>query len=316
MALKNKFPNLIFLGGDGFAAAIFERLIKDNIRPKAIFTYPPKERGRGRKPVANPVRKVADKYEIECLEFDNYKTDEVVDAIKSLNAKLGVVISFKILPEKVFNAPEHGMINLHPSLLPDLRGAAPLNWAIAKGYLKSGITVFFLDKKIDSGNILLQKEVEIGCNETYGDLWYKVQKPSAEILKKAINLIYSGDYKLQNQNSEKSSYAPRIKQSHLEIDWSKTASQLHNQIRAFAPKPGAFTFFKNKRVKLFESEVQNNEISSKNTGEIVDYDDEAVIVTTGKGFLKILMLQPENKRKMSGHDFWLGYVKEKGQSFG
>ena len=302
---------IIFLGATPFATAIFKGLIDNEITPIAILTYPPKESGRGRIKRQNPLAILAQDNNIPYYEIEDYNSEEAHSIITNLKAELGIVIAFKILPARIFNAPTKGMINLHPSMLPALRGAAPLNWAIARGYKQSGLSVFFLNKQIDAGKIVIQKKFNILPEENTRKLTIRIVEPSIKTLIQAVKMIETNSYKAIIQAKINISFAPKIKKLHLKINWQMSANQISNQIRAFSPKPGCFTKYNGKIIKILKS-IPANPISDmpKVLGNIYVVNN-ILYVKTGANFLNILELQPENKKAMNAISFINGYFKPK-----
>jgi methionyl-tRNA formyltransferase len=217
-------------------------------------------------------------------------------------------VAFRILPEAVFTIPPKGTINLHASLLPKYRGAAPINWAIMKGETKSGLTTFYIKKKVDTGNIIMQKEVVIGPEESFGEVRDRMAQLGAEVLLETVDLIERGETGAARQDDSLATPAPKITPEHCRIDWSREAVDLKNQIRGLAPSPGAFALFRGKILKVFKAQVVVDAESPGDSGMVVRPEEkESLWVRTGNGILSLLEVQPEGKKRMSIREFIRGY---------
>ena len=227
-----------------------------------------------------------------------------------------MVVAFTILPEEIFSLPPLGTINLHPSLLPQYRGAAPIQWALINGDEETGVTTFLIEKKVDAGKIILQRKVRISTDETYGELSDRLSKIGAEALVESLNLIQQKDFTPQGQNDNLSSKAPKIKKEDGRINWSKPALKIKNLVRGLSPEPGAFSTYKDKIVKIFKTEILDEKSHSDGFGEIILASDKGgLVVKTGQGSLKLLSLQLEGKKIISGEEFVRGYKVKTGEKF-
>ena len=298
----------IFLLGSGrFASEVFRYLIEKGLPIAGVFTYPPKESGRKHTLKEDSVAEMALELGIELFRFDSYTKDsDAQNKLTELKPDLGIVLSFRILPEEIYSIPKNGMINLHPSLLPALRGAAPLNWAIAKGYTKSGFTTFLLDKKVDAGNIILQSNWNIEADENVFDLTKKLVIPAAEHLFKTIPLILDKSFVPKAQDESKKSNAPKIKRKHLRIDWRRSAKEIHNQTRGFYPV--AYAVYNGKDIAIVDSEISDD---SGDIGEILGIEGNGIKIACSEGAIIAKILKPQGKGKMEGKAFYNGYIKDK-----
>lgn len=305
------------MGTPEFAIPSLKAILKSKHQLLAVVTQPDKPKGRGRKLTPSPVKEFSVENNLNVLMPENLKSDDFVLGLKNLNSDLLVVVAFRILPEKVFTIPPLGTINLHASLLPKYRGAAPINWAIINNEKKTGLTTFFIRKKVDTGNIILQKEMEICPEETYAELSQRLSIIGSELLLETIDLIEKGEIKPLPQNDTKASSAPKITPELCKIDWSKPATEIKNLIRALSPTPGAYTFYKGKVLKLFKAQVVDETLYSEGFGEIITADTKKGIeIKTSKGSLRILELQPQSKRPMKGEEFLRGYRIKVGDKLG
>jgi len=305
---------LVFMGTPEFAVPSFEKLLNSRHQVDAVVTAPDKPAGRGLKLRESPVKQAAQKADIPVLQPENLKSVDFINQLGEINAELFVVVAFRILPEKVFTMPPQGTFNLHASLLPKYRGAAPINWALVNGESKTGVTTFFIEKNIDTGNILIQRELPISDDMTAGELHDQLMVLGAEVVLETVNAIAHNQITPKQQTGNVTK-APKIHTSNCKIDWTCSAEELHNQIRGLSPLPGAFTFFKGKRLKILRSQKANTS-SNQPEGAVVQADKNGVIaVQTGEGILNILEVKPEGKRQMSAREFLRGYQLHPGDQF-
>ena len=311
---------IVFMGTPEFAVASLDALVKAGFNVVGVITAPDKPAGRGMKMNESAVKKYALEHNLNILQPEKLKNPEFLEQLKSLHADLQVVVAFRMLPEVVWNMPRMGTINLHGSLLPQYRGAAPINWAVINGEKETGVTTFKLQHEIDTGNILLQESFSIGENETAGEVHDRMKEIGAKLLVKTVSGLADGTLKETPQTSviDKQAtvtdsrllkHAPKIFTEDCKIDFTKSVEEVHNLIRGLSPFPGAFTYLKDKMLKIFRSE---KEISIDQT----DPAGHGQYETDGKSFLKfackegyilIKELQMEGKRKMTVEEFLRGY---------
>lgn len=314
----DKSFKIIFYGADDFAVPGLLELTK-RYSVVAAVTYDDRPSRRGNKKLATPVKLAALKLGVNLIEIPREKlsSDKLASEIRGLKPDLGVVISFAILPSHLINIPSLGTINVHPSLLPRYRGAAPINWAIINGEKKTGITVLLVSEKVDAGKIVLQKELDIYENETAGELRERIKKIYPQILIEGIEKLNEPNFKPTEQKEELASRAPKISEYYRRVDWSRDALKVNDLIRGLSPNPAAFALFRDKKIKLLRSKVLSKENINSKPGEIIGIfkEEPGLIVSTGHGTILITELQPENKNVMNGLDFWNGYRIKKGESF-
>lgn len=299
---------LIFMGTPDFAIPSLKRLIQSRHEIAGVVTAFDKPKGRGRKLSESPVKRFALEHNLKVLTPENLKDEGFVKILKELSSDLMVVVAFRILPEVVFSLPPLGTINLHASLLPKYRGAAPINWAIMNGETKTGLTTFYIRKKVDTGDIILQRKIEIHPEENFGELHDRMAQLGADVLLETVDLIDRGEVRALKQDDAHATPAPKITPEHCRIDWSREATEIKNQIRGLAPSPGAFTFFRGKVLKIFKTEVIGEIPFTDDFGKVVESDKkESLWVRTGKGILSLLEVQPEGKKRMSIEEFLRGY---------
>ncbi|MDA3838348.1 MAG: methionyl-tRNA formyltransferase [Candidatus Delongbacteria bacterium] len=315
--MENK--SIIFMGTPDFAVSSLLEIQKAGIEIKAVVTQPDKQRGRGKKVSFTPVKKAAIELGIPVLQPIKMRNKDFIEQLKELNADLFVVVAFRILPKKVLEIPPLGSINLHASLLPNYRGAAPINHALFNGDKKTGLTVFFLNSdKVDSGNVVEQIEVEIDDDDNFGSLYDKLKIEGSSFLPTVINNIFNNNIKTSQQDISTAVNldAPKIFPEHFKIDWNHSAESIHNQVRGLAPKPGAFCSFNDKRLKIIETSIDNIECNNS-SGEIIEIDrkNNSISVSTGKGILKLHRVQPEGKAVIDASSFINGYSIKVGMIF-
>jgi methionyl-tRNA formyltransferase len=304
--------SIIFMGTPEFAVSILDKLYKNNIDIKAVVTAPDKPAGRGRKINESAVKKFAVDHNLKILQPTNLKDEAFLDELKNLNADLFVVVAFRMLPEQVWGMPAMGTINLHASLLPDYRGAAPINRAIMNGDKKTGVTTFFIEKEIDTGKIIEQEAIDIGPNENVGSLYERLMKLGAEVTLRTVNKIKEGDVEGINQDSVINTPlrpAPKIFKEDCKVNFHLTAKQVHDHIRGLSPYPGAWAQLKDKEsgsiktFKLFESRI--TDIPSEGNKEALTTEKQ-IFIPFSDYYLEILQIQAEGKRRMNALDFLLG----------
>lgn len=308
---------IIFMGTPEFSLPSLKAILQSKHQLLAVITQPDKPRGRGRKLAPSPVKEFCLENHLRVLTPENLKSDDFVSELKNLNSDLMVVVAFRILPEKVFAIPSLGTINLHASLLPRYRGAAPINWAIINDERKTGVSTFFIRKKVDTGDIILQKEVEIHPEETYGELSQRLSLIGSKLLLETLDLIEKGGVKPLTQNDTEATSAPKITPELCQIDWSRPAIEIKNLIRGLSPTPGAYTTQKGKVLKLFKAQVVDETPYSEGFGEVMSADrNKGIEIKTSKGSLRILELQPQSKKRMTGEEFLRGYRVKAGDKLG
>lgn len=303
---------IIFMGTPDFAVASLKALIEAGEEVVAVVTGPDKPAGRGQKLHESAVKKFAVSQNIPVLQPVKLRDPEFLAELKSFNADLQVVVAFRMLPELVWNMPEKGTINVHASLLPNYRGAAPINHAIINGEKKSGVTTFLLQHEIDTGNILFSTEVEILDNDNAGDLHDKLMLAGAELLIRTVNAIKKNDIHPIPQDSidtESLKHAPKIFKEDCLINWENDSEKIYNLIRGLSPYPTAFTHIDGKVLKIYESEIIIEKHDLKPGTYISDGKNELKFATKD-GFLKLLEIQIEGKKRMSVSDFLRGYRLE------
>jgi methionyl-tRNA formyltransferase len=295
---------IVFMGSPDFAIPSLEKLMASGHEVTAVVSNPDKRRGRGGGTSPTPVKAKALEAGLPVISVDNLKSDAFAEELKALEADLFVVVAFRILPRKVLEIPSKGSVNLHASLLPKYRGAAPIHWAIMNGEEKTGCTVFFLDEKVDTGSIIKQQETPIGPNETTGDLYERLKTMGSELLLESINEIEDGSYSLTPQDDSKATPAPKLFTEDCRIDFDNPAREIHNKIRGLSPFPTAWAELDDLKFNMYRSRIGNT--SRLKPGEIGLHEGEMTVGTQDSD-LKLDEVQIQGKRRMSGKDFMNGY---------
>jgi methionyl-tRNA formyltransferase len=296
---------IVFLGTPDFSIPSLKSIYDSFHELLAVVTVPDKEQGRGRKVSFSPVKEFAIKNNIPVYQPEKLKgNEEFIKEMRALNPDLFVVVAFRILPKEIFEIPKSGSFNLHASLLPKYRGAAPIQWALINGETETGLTTFKLAEKVDTGNIYLQTRLPIYPEDNFGSLHDRMSELGAEIVMKTIKIIEDGDYQLISQDDSLASPAPKITKEICKIDWNKPAYDIHNLVRGLSPYPAAFFIHDNKVIKVYKTEIVNE--INLNPSEFYQTKKE-LIVGCGKDALKILEIQQEGKKRMSTEEFLRGF---------
>lgn len=307
-----KSLRIIFMGTPDFAVASLEALVKAKTNIVAVVTAADKPAGRGMKMQESPVKKFAVRHQIKVLQPEKLKNPEFISELKTLNADLQIVVAFRMLPEAVWNMPPLGTINLHGSLLPQYRGAAPINWAVINGEKETGVTTFKLKHEIDTGDILLQQSFPIGENETAGEVHDKMKEIGAELIVETVKRIADSSITVQPQNLQSSidnfqlKPAPKIFTKTCMIDWHKKADEIHNLIRGLSPYPAAFTELGDKTIKIFRSEKEMI-LPTTRIGHWESDKKTYLKFACVDGYVLLKDVQLEGKKRMMIEEFLRGY---------
>jgi methionyl-tRNA formyltransferase len=297
--------NIIFMGTPDFSIPSLKILLESKHKIIAVVTQPDRERGRGKKVSFTPVKQFSAENNIPVYQPEKFKgNEEFINQMKSLRPDLFVVVAFRILPKEVFEIPKYGSFNLHGSYLPKYRGAAPIQWALINGETETGLTTFKLAEKVDTGNIYLQQKLEILPEDNFGTLHDRMSELGAKLVLETVNLIESGNYELKKQDDSLASPAPKITKEICEIDWNKSAIEIHNLVRGLSPHPAAFFIHNEKVIKIYRTEVV--ERTDLKPFQIEQTKTE-LIIGCGKDALKILELQQEGRKRMSVEEFLRGF---------
>jgi len=309
---KTEGLRIVFMGTPEFAVASLDALAKAGCNIVGVITAPDKPGGRGMQLQQSAVKKYAVENSLIVLQPEKLKNAEFLEELRSLNADLQIVVAFRMLPEVVWNMPAMGSVNLHGSLLPQYRGAAPINWAVINGEKETGVTTFKLKHEIDTGDILLQESFAIEEHDNAGDVLDKMKEIGAKLLVKTVKGLAEGTLKetpqskIENQQTEILHHAPKIFTETCEINWNNPVDEVYNLIRGLAPYPAAFTFLNGKKLKIYKAEKINKLIAVP-SGEFETDEKIFLQFACTNGYISILELQLEGKKRMAVTDFLRGY---------
>lgn len=294
------------MGTPEFAIPSLAMLIASDNNIEGIVTQPDRPKGRGKKLQPPPIKTLAQQHGLPVIQPVGVKEDNFIQWLKGQNPDLVVVVAFgQILPPKVLRIPHHGCINLHASLLPAYRGAAPINWVLINGEGKTGATTILMNEWMDTGDILLQREINIERKDDALTLNHRLSTLGAKLLLETISQLKKGTLISTPQNHSQASYAPVLKKENGYIEWKRDAQAIYNQIRGTVPWPGAFTHLDNKLLKIFNSAVIEDE-TQELPGQISQVNPEGIKVATGKGYLLLTEIQLQDRRRMKAADFVRG----------
>ena len=313
---------IVFMGTPDFAVPALDILVQHNYNVVGIITAPDKPAGRGQQLHQSALKKYAVENGLRILQPEKLKNPDFIAELKSLDANLFIVVAFRMLPEIVWQMPEFGTFNLHASLLPQYRGAAPINWAVINGEKETGVTTFFLQHEIDTGNIILQEKIKIEDEDNAGTVHDKLMNAGSALVLKTVQAIEEDNVIESPQlivDRPQLKHAPKIYKETCEIDWNKSTQEIHNLIRGLSPYPAAFTYLNGKTLKIFASQkshwpIDNSQLSKSSTIDhqpsTIDYKTDNKTYLSFKcsdGWLDILELQLEGKKRMKVDEFLRGY---------
>jgi methionyl-tRNA formyltransferase len=306
--------NTVFFGTPEFAIPSLKALLASRHVVRAVVTAPDKPAGRGRIVRSSEVKKYAEEQGLPVLQPEQLEEPLFLRHLKSYNADMFLVVAYRILPEEVFSLPKAGTVNLHASLLPKYRGAAPIQWALINGEKETGVTTFFIERKVDTGEILLQQKVRISPDVNAGQLHDELSVIGADLLIQTVDGVSSGTLSSRPQSGEVTR-APKITKDMCRIYWHKSAAEIHNLVRGLTPVPGPFAFFQQKTIKILQTELIDRNRKGL-VGEIAEIEKNGpILVQTGKGVLAVVSVQPEGKRQMSASEYIRGYKVSRGARF-
>ncbi len=305
----NKNLRIVFIGTPEIAVTSLKKLVENDYNVVGVITVADKPSGRGRKLRESEVKQYAKSQNLPILQPTNLKNEEFLAELKSFNADLFIVLAFRMLPKVVWDMPKYGTFNLHASLLPEYRGSAPINWVIINGEKQTGVTTFFIDDKIDSGEILLQQKIEINESETFGDLYDKMQHIGADLVLKTVDLIAEGKAVPKKQTIEPTKLAPKLFTEHCYIDWNKDIDDIYNLIRGLNPIPTAkTTIFDGEHtldIQLFKVSKSYDEHNFNNGTVIVGKKELKIAVK--RGYILLEDIKASGKKRMDIVSFLNGY---------
>jgi len=306
---------IVFFGTPSFALPTLRTLFEGPDEVIAVVTQPDREKGRGRKVLFSPVKELALQHGLKPFQPEKAKEEVFQEALKILQPDLIVVIAYgQILPKSILKIPKYGAVNVHASLLPKYRGAAPIAWAILKGEKVTGVTTMVMDEGMDTGDILLQAEIPIGDEETCESLHDRLASFGAQLLRETLEKMKSGNIRPLPQDHSNATYAPPLKKEDGHIVWKKEAKEIDHQVRGFNPWPGAFTQWGDQLLKIYKGEIKEGTPTGK-TGAVVWVGSDFIEVETGKDSYRIKEVQLEGRKRMTIRDFLSGHPVSVGTVF-
>jgi methionyl-tRNA formyltransferase len=296
---------IVFMGTPIFAVPSLISLNGSGHKIPAVVTQPDRPSGRGLHPKPSPVKCAAQAMSLPVIQPDDLKAPSFRKTLSVLKADLFIVVGFRILPPEIFTLPEKGTINLHASLLPKYRGAAPIQWAIIKGETTTGLTTFFIQEKVDTGDMILQRKISIGKSENYGELSSRMAMLGADLILETVAGVAENTLSARVQEGTPTK-APKIRSEHCRIQWENHAGHIINQVRGLSPLPGAFTRFRGKTLKIFKAEYEAGYDSSVEPGMVIAVQKNGFVVATSQGSVLIVDVQLEGKKRMEAGQFLRG----------
>jgi methionyl-tRNA formyltransferase len=309
---------LIFLGTPAFAVPTLERMIEDGHEVPAVITQPDRPKGRSQELAASPVKQAAQRRGLAVYQPERIRRPEALELLSGFHADGMVVVGYgQIIPQAVIDLTPHGIVNVHASLLPKYRGAAPVQWAIARGETRTGVTTMQIDAGLDTGDILLQAETAIGPEETSVELAERLSRIGADLLSETMAGLARGDIERRKQDSSGATLAPILKKEDGLIDWKKSAAEIHNAVRGFLPWPGAYTHFRGQRLHVWQARVapETARQAAARPGQTM-CAAHSLFAACGAGALELLEVQLEGKKKIAAADFLNGRRLADNEVFG
>lgn len=300
--------NIVFMGTPDFAVPSLEILLAHGYNISSVVTAPDKPRGRGRQVSVTPVKEAALKHSLPVMQPDALRDERFIDALNDLHPDLFVIVAFRILPKEVYSIPTKGAFNLHASLLPKYRGAAPINWAIINGEKETGVTSFFLQDKVDTGNIILSARTAIRDDMNAGELHDLLSEIGAEIVLQTVRLIELGKAQPRPQVDTLATPAPKIFKETCRINWNQPSKKIYDFIRGLSPYPAAWTEHNGKTIKIFSGRMNSETRDPRRDAGSVTMEGKHLFVQTSDGWLDIIELQQEGRKRMTAEEFLRGYT--------
>lgn len=299
--------NIVFMGTPEFAVPCLD-ILNQHYNVTAVYTQPDRPKGRGQKLAMSPVKEYALKHNLPVYQPEKIKTPECVAKLRELKPDLIIVVAFgQILSKEILDIPPLGCVNVHGSLLPRWRGAAPIHWSIISGDKQTGITTMYMDVGLDTGDMILKATTEITPDMTTAQLHDKLMVQGADLLLQTVQLIEENKAPREKQNDNLSCYAKMLNNDNCRIDWTKSAQDIHNLVRGLNSLPVAYTTLNNKKFKIWQTRVTTG---TGNPGQIIKLTKQSIIVATGEGALELLEIQPPNKAKMPASSYINGHKQE------
>jgi len=296
------------MGTPDFAVPSLNTLLENNYEVVAVITAPDKPAGRGNKIQQSAVKEFANSKKLNILQPENLKNETFIDTLRGLKADLQIVVAFRMLPEIIWNMPPKGTVNLHASLLPQYRGAAPINWAIINGERETGLTTFFIEHQIDTGKLIFQEKQEIEDVDDFGSLYSKLMSKGADLVLQTVKAIEIGDFpQIPQQDKADLKSAPKLSREVGEINWGKPAQEIHNLVRGLCPTPTAWTFFQNKNCKIYKTSVVKDFVKENmSIGDFYTDNKKILYFKSCDYWVSIDEIQIEGKKRMTIKSFLAG----------
>lgn len=299
---------IVFMGTPDFAVPCLDAIVNDGHEVLAVVTQPDRPKGRGKKLAPSPVKQAALNYNVDVLQPGKVKDPAFLQQLQELLPDVIVVVAFgQLLPKTILDLPRLGCINVHASLLPHYRGAAPIHWSVINGEKLTGVTTMYMDVGMDTGDMIIKAEVPIGPDETTGQLHDRLMQEGAKLLSQTLQLIEQGQAPRTPQNPDEATYASLLKREIEHVDWSLSANEVHNHIRGLYPWPGAYCLFQGKPLKLCKTRIVSPVGKNQQPGRIAALTPDGIVVETGEGLIELLELQPESRQRMNAKDCANGY---------
>ncbi len=299
--------NIVFMGSPDFAIPSLQKIVDSPFNVSAVVSNVDKRRGRGTSTAPTPVKAKAEELGIPVIEVEDLRAPGFAEQLASLDVDLFVVVAFRILPKHILEIPKIGSINLHASLLPKYRGAAPIHWAVINGEEETGCTIFFLDEKVDTGKIILQRKTPIGDNETTGEVYSRLMEIGSDVLLEAIHLIEDGSYNEISQDDTKATPAPKLFRENCHLDFYESIHEVHNKIRGLSPFPTAWANLNGEKFNVYKSRL--GPIANIDPGELL-VRGEQLLVGCKDGTVELLEIQLPGKKRMETKNFLAGNTLE------
>ena len=299
---------IVFMGTPDFAVPCLELLVKSGHQVLSVVTQPDRPKGRGRKLCSSPVKQAALDYNLTVLQPDRIRNPAFLQELENFSPDVIVVVAYgQLLPKSILHLPRLGCINVHASLLPRYRGAAPIHWAILNGETMTGVTTMYMDIGMDTGDMILKSEIVIAPDDTAGILHDKLMAAGAKLLIDTLSLVEAGQAPRLAQPQDQATYAPLLTREMERINWTNSAQSIHNQIRGLCPWPGAYCLHQGRQMKLCKSRVFSFNGNQQSPGSILMLTPDGVVVAAGEGSVELLELQPECRQRMNARDCANGY---------
>ncbi|MBM7855740.1 methionyl-tRNA formyltransferase [Desulfohalotomaculum tongense] len=297
---------IVYMGTPDFAVPCLEKIMEQKHHLLAVITQPDRPKGRGKKLQPPPVKVVAESYNLPVYQPEKIKTAQFLQTLKELNPELIVVVAYgKILPKEILDLPPLGCVNVHASLLPKYRGAAPIHWAVINGEKETGVTTMYMNEGMDTGDMILSKSIPIDDDDTVGEVHDRLAALGAEVLGETLTLIASGSAPRVPQDHSQATYAPILKREHELINWNRSAREIKNQIRGMNPWPGTYTKLEGRVLKIWRAEIVAGS-SKEKPGTVISSTNDQLVVQTGAGCLSITELQLQGSKRLGICDFLRG----------